>query len=47
MRKVHFYIGTKYTGICHDEIMEFDDNATDEDIEKAYQYWKENKLDCS
>ena len=34
-------------GVCHDEIMEFDDNATDEDIEAAYQGWKENRLDCN
>lgn len=46
MKKVHFHIGTGYTGAQHDEVMEFDDSATDEDIEEAYQDWKENKLDC-
>lgn len=47
MRKIHFYIGTGYAGAEYNEIMEFEDNATDEEVEEAYKDWKENQLDCS
>lgn len=33
MRKVKFYLGTGYPTCSHEEIMEFDDGTTDEEIE--------------
>lgn len=47
MRKVKFYLGTGYPSSNHEEIMEFDDDITDEEIEEEYQIWKEEKLDGS
>lgn len=47
MRKVKFYLGTGYASCNHEESIEFDDNTTDEEIEKEYQIWKEEKLDGS
>ena len=47
MRKVKFYLGTGFTGCNHTEVMEFDDNTTEKEIEECYEEWKDEKLDCS
>lgn len=46
MRRIHFHLGTGFSGADHDCIEEFGDNATDEEIEESFQDWKENYLDC-
>lgn len=47
MRKVKFYLGTGFAGCNHTEVMEFDDNTTEEEIEECYEEWKNEKLDGS
>lgn len=47
MRTVKFYLGTGYASNNHEEIIKFEDDTTDEEIEEEYQIWKEEKLDCS
>lgn len=47
MRKVKFYLGIGLVGCNHTEVMEFDDNTTEEEIEECYEEWKDEKLDCS
>lgn len=46
MRKIKFYLGTGYAGCSHEEVMEFDDDATEKEIEEGYEEWKNNLLDC-
>lgn len=46
MRKVRFYLGTGYAGADYEEIMDFPDGTTDEEIEEEYESWKNDKLDC-
>lgn len=47
MRRVKFCLETGFAGCSHEEIMEFEDNTTDEEIEECYEDWKNNKLSCS
>ena len=47
MKIVKFYLGTGHASCSHEEILEFDDDTTDEEIEAEYQSWKEDRLDCS
>lgn len=47
MKKVKFYLGTGFAGVAHEEIIEFDDNVTDEEIQEAFYDWYEDKLDPS
>lgn len=47
MRKINFYLGVGYAGCSHEEVVEFGDDATDEEIEEIYEDWKNNFLDCS
>ncbi len=47
MRKIKFYLGTGFAGCNHIEVMEFDDNTTEEEIEECYEEWKNEKLDGS
>ncbi len=39
MKKIKFYIDLNYVGISRSEIIKFPDDATDEDIDKAYDVW--------
>lgn len=39
MKKIKFYIDLNYVGTVRSEIIEFPDDATDEDIDKAYDIW--------
>ena len=39
MKKIKFYIDLNYVGTVRSEIIEFPDNATDEEIDKAYDIW--------
>lgn len=47
MRKVKFYLGMGFAGCNHEEIMEFDDDTTDEEISEYHHEWYEEKLDAS
>ena len=47
MRKVKFYLGTGFVCSAHEEIMEFDDDTTDEEISEIFHDWYEEKLDAS
>lgn len=39
MKKIKFYIDLNCTGYSRSEIIKFPDNATDEEIDKAYDVW--------
>lgn len=45
MRKVHFYLGTGFSGADYEESMEFSDEATDKEIQEEYEMWANNRLD--
>lgn len=47
MRRVKFTLSIGYPGADHEEIVEFDDDTTDEQIEEAYEDWRNNYLDGS
>ena len=47
MRKVKFYLGTGFSGAVHQEIMEFEDGTTDEEVNEEYEQWKNDHLDAS
>lgn len=47
MKRIKFYLGTGYAGCSHEEIFEFDDDATEEEINDSFEDWKNNRLDCS
>lgn len=45
MRKVKFYLEAQFAyGTC-EEVMEFDDNITDDEISEIFHDWYESKLD--
>ena len=39
MKKIHFHLGIGYALAVHDEIIEFEDNATEEEIEEEFDDW--------
>ena len=39
MKRIHFHLGVGYVGAVHDEIVEFEDNATNEEIEEEFNEW--------
>lgn len=39
MKRVVFLVSTGYVGSDRKELMEFDDDATDDDIQLAYSDW--------
>ena len=45
MRKLIFYVKTNVVGSKVKEEQEFEDNVTDEEIEKAYEEWLWNNID--
>ena len=47
MRKVIFYLGTGFANVKDEEIMEFEDGTTDEEISEIFHDWYEEKLDAS
>lgn len=47
MRKVIFYLGTGFANVKYEEIMEFEDGTTDEEISEIFHDWYEEKLDAS
>ncbi len=47
LRRVKFYLGTGFSCSSYEEVMEFDDDATDEEISECHRDWYEGKLDAS
>ena len=47
MRKIKFYLGIGFPGAEHEEIFEYDDNATDKEIEEDFKDWQSNYLDAA
>ena len=45
MKKVEFYASTGYVGCERQEIVEFDDDATKDEIEEEFQCWLDNYCD--
>lgn len=46
MKRIHFHLGTGINGADHDEIVEFEDDATDKEIDDALHDWMANYLDA-
>lgn len=47
MKKIHFYLGIGFSTVCHDEVVEFEDNATEEEIEEEFDDWVHEHEDAS
>ena len=47
MKKIHFYLGIGINNADREEVVEFEDNATDEEIGDEYEDWKNNYIDAS
>ncbi len=47
MRKVKFYLGTGFANATHEDVIEFEDGTTDEEITEYFEEWKNNFLDAS
>lgn len=47
MKKIHFHLGIGYANAVHDEIIEFEDDATNEEIEEEFNEWVNGYEDCS
>ena len=45
MRKVRFTLSMNLVGCKREEVMEFDDDMTDEEIQEQYEQWREEQLD--
>lgn len=45
MKKVEFYLGIGYVGADYKEILEFEDDTTDEEIEECFKDWSDNYID--
>ena len=45
VKKVQFYLGIGYPGADHKEIVEFEDNVTDEEIDEYLNEWASNYID--
>lgn len=44
MRKVKFSIVLKETGSTYEEIMEYDSDTKDKDIEREFEEWKQEQI---
>lgn len=42
MRKIKFYLETGFVGATHTEIVEYEDNTEDSEIEDDLEMWKES-----
>lgn len=47
MRKVNFHLGTEFSCEHYEEIMEFEDGTTNEQISEYFEDWKNELLDSS
>jgi len=46
MKKIKFYCGTGFVGATHEEIEEFEDDATKEVIDECFHDWCWENLDA-
>lgn len=44
MKKVKFYIDTGFVGCDIEEIMEYEDDVTEEEIEEDLECWKDERI---
>jgi hypothetical protein len=47
MRKIRFYLGIGISNAAQEEVVEFEDDTTDDEIEDAFQEWKSNYIDAN
>lgn len=47
MKKIKFYLGTGFAGCSYEEIFEYEDDATEEEISDDFEVWKNDRLDAS
>lgn len=47
MKYVKFYVSAGYPSTTQEEIVEFEDDVTEDEIEEAYQDWKAGVIDDS
>lgn len=45
MKRVKFSLSIGYANASHEEVFEFEDDATEKDIEEDYICWRDNYLD--
>lgn len=45
MKRIKFHLNTGFPGVEHEEVIEFDDDASEEEIEETYQDWKNDRID--
>ena len=47
MKKVHFHIDTGYSGVTYDEVEEFDDDVSEEELYDYLEDFVSNNIDSS
>lgn len=47
MKRIKFFLGIGFRNANQEEIMEFEDDATDEEIDETFEDWKSNYIDAS
>lgn len=47
MKRIHFHLGIEYANAVHDEIIEFEDDATVEEIREEFEDWVHEHEDAS
>jgi hypothetical protein len=45
MKKIKFVLNTGFYGCAHEEIVEFDDDITEEELWDYYNEWKEEQVE--
>lgn len=46
MRKIKFHLNTGYAGCLHEDILEFEDDITEEQIEYELEQWANDQIDA-
>lgn len=47
MKKIKFYLDTGFAGCSHEEVFEYEDNVSEEEINEDFEMWKNDRLDAS
>lgn len=47
MKKIEFYLGIGYANAEHIEILEFDDDVSEEEIDQTLEDWSNNYIEIS
>lgn len=45
MKRIKVHLNVGFPGTAHEDIIEFDDDASEEEIEEAYRDWKNDRID--